>query len=538
MAKKTKASNLSLEEKLEQALIPNWDEPYKLPDNWCWVKLEKLTSITAGGTPSRGNKLYWDNGNIPWVKISDLSGKYVETTEEKITQLGLENSSAKIFKKGTILYSIFATIGDVAILNIEAATNQALAGITCTPACDLDYMYYVLLVLKDLLVAKAKGVAQVNINQSILKETPIPLAPLTEQHRIVARIESLFAKLDEAKEKAQEVVDGFETRKAAILHKAFSGELTQKWREENEVSSTSWKKYTYAQLGTSKLGKMLDKSKNTGIFVPYLRNVNVRWFGFDLSDVAQMRASDEEIELLSVKKGDLFICEGGEPGRCAIWKDEDSNIIFQKALHRFRPNSSVISDFLCYYLYFMSINGMLVKHFTGSTIKHLTGQSLARIEITIPNIDEQKQIVSILNRLFEKENQSKETAEAVIEQIDTMKKAILARAFRGELGTNDPSEENAVELVKKILCEDAVSHNSTWKPTKRIMIPADIKELLSNVREEAIIKLLLRSAPLPVSIQEIMSLSSKKFELLEALRTLEKKQLITKNESGEYSLMR
>ena len=129
MAKKTKDSNLSIEERLEQALIPNWDEPYKLPENWCWVKLDNITNITSGGTPSRGNPLYWQNGNIPWVKISDISGKYVETTEEKITQLGLDNSSAKIFKKGTILYSIFATIGDVAILNVDAATNQAIAGI-------------------------------------------------------------------------------------------------------------------------------------------------------------------------------------------------------------------------------------------------------------------------------------------------------------------------------------------------------------------------------------------------------------------------
>ena len=94
------------------------------------------------------------------MKISDLSGKYVETTEERITQLGLDNSSAKIFKKGTILYTIFATIGEVAILNIDAATNQAIAGITCKEPYNLDYMYYVLLVLKDLLFNAFVGAYQ------------------------------------------------------------------------------------------------------------------------------------------------------------------------------------------------------------------------------------------------------------------------------------------------------------------------------------------------------------------------------------------
>ena len=119
-----------------------------------------------------------------------------------------------------------------------------------------------------------------------------------------------------------------------------------------------------------------------------------------------------------------------------------------------------------------------------------------------------------------------------------MKKAILARVFRGELGTNDASEESSLELLKKAFGEDAISRNPTKKPTKRITIPVDIKELLSNVREEEIIKLLLKSAHQPVSIQEIMALNSKKFELMDALRSLEKKQLITKNETGEYSLTR
>ena len=209
---KAKKQEKPIEQRLEEALVLYEKTPYELPKNWCWVKLEDLTNITAGGTPARNNHRYWDNGQIPWVKISDLSGKYVETTEERITQLGLDNSSAKIFKKGTILYTIFATIGEVAILNIDAATNQAIAGITCKEPYNLDYMYYVLLVLKDLLVSKAKGVAQVNINQSILKETPIPLASIEEQKRIVEIIEKQFAKLDEARDLIQKSLDSFADR--------------------------------------------------------------------------------------------------------------------------------------------------------------------------------------------------------------------------------------------------------------------------------------------------------------------------------------
>ena len=290
-----------------------------------------------------------------------------------------------------------------------------------------------------------------NINTTKLGGYALSLPPLAEQQRIVDRIESLFAKLDEAKQKAQDVLDSFETRKAAIFHKAFTGELTTQWRKEHGVGMESWEHLTYSELGISKLGKMLDKAKNKGDMVPYLRNVNVRWFSFDMSDVSSMQATEEEINLLSVKNGDLFICEGGEPGRCAIWKEPDARLIFQKALHRFRPNEKVISEFLCYNLYFMSINGTLAKYFTGTTIKHLTGQALSRIPVLTPSVYEQTQIVRILDNLLAKEQQAKEATEKVLEQIDLIKKAILARAFRGKLGTNDPSEESTVALLKRVI---------------------------------------------------------------------------------------
>ena len=289
------------------------------------------------------------------------------------------------------------------------------------------------------------------IRKSDLEKIPFPLPPFPEQQRIVTLIESLFADLDAAKEKLQSVLEGFAQRKAAILHQAFTGELTAKWRDEKGIDFESWKKYRYGELGESKLGKMLDKEKNTGNPVRYLRNVNVRWFGFDLSDLLIIQASKQEVENLRVKDGDLFICEGGEPRRCAIWYEGEQEIIFQKALHRFRPNEKVISEYLCYYIYYMSLSDALKQFFTGTTIKHLTGKSLCEITITLPIVSEQKEIVRLLDDLLAKEQQAQAAIESVLANIDTMKKSILARAFRGELGTNDSSDESAQELLRRVL---------------------------------------------------------------------------------------
>lgn len=219
--------------KKEKALPPITEDeiPFDIPGTWKWVRLNDIASITSGGTPSRAVSDYW-NGGIPWVKISDISGKYVNYTEEQISQSGLDNSSAKVFPKGTLLYTIFATIGTVGILNIDAATNQAIAGVTFYGEYNINYMYYVAVGLKDLLVSKGKGMAQMNINQTILKSTPIPIPPLAEQERIVAKIEELLPLIErygEAEERLKELNTEFPDKlRKSILQQAVQGKLTER----------------------------------------------------------------------------------------------------------------------------------------------------------------------------------------------------------------------------------------------------------------------------------------------------------------------
>lgn len=156
-----------------------------LPQGWEVKKLDDIAEISSGGTPSRNKNEYWENGTIPWVKIKDIKANSIKDTEEYITEIGLKNSSAKIFSKGTILYSIFATLGEVAILDIEATTNQAIAGINITNNnVNLLFLMYYLKSIKKEISNKGRGVAQNNLNLSMLKQIEIPLPPLKEQVRI------------------------------------------------------------------------------------------------------------------------------------------------------------------------------------------------------------------------------------------------------------------------------------------------------------------------------------------------------------------
>ena len=146
----------------------------------------------SGGTPSRSKNEYWENGNIPWIKIGNIKSKYVNEYDELITEQGLNNSSAKLLKKGTILYTIFATLGEVAILDIEACTNQAIAGINITnPRITTDYLYYYLKSKKDYVNNIGRGVAQNNINLTTLKNFEIPLIDVDKQLNIVEILEKV-----------------------------------------------------------------------------------------------------------------------------------------------------------------------------------------------------------------------------------------------------------------------------------------------------------------------------------------------------------
>ena len=187
----------------------------------------------------------------------------------------------------------------------------------------------------------------------------------------------------------------------------------------------------FGMIMTSCLGKMLDKAKNQGKPRRYLRNINVRWFGFDLSDVQEMRIADDEVERYSIRKGDLVVCEGGEPGRCAIWCD-GGTVCFQKALHRIRFNTASDPRFYMYYLWMLAKSGMLSAYYTGTGIKHLTGESLKKLPVPVPPLLEQKRIVARIEELFSELDNGVETLKMIKSKVDRYKYSVIDSVLPSE----------------------------------------------------------------------------------------------------------
>ncbi len=179
------------------------------------------------------------------------------------------------------------------------------------------------------------------------------------------------------------------------------------------------------------LGKMLDKAKNRGIYRKYLRNLNVRWFTFDLSDLLEMRFREEEVEQYTARKGDLLICEGGYPGRAAIW-DQECDIYFQKAVHRVRFIVRDMNKYFLYFLFLSDMNRYLERYFTGASIQHFTGKELHNFVFPLPPLAEQQGIVERVDKLMAMTDELEKQVSERKEQSEMLMQSVLREAFAKE----------------------------------------------------------------------------------------------------------
>jgi len=279
------------------------------------AKLGDIATIQSGGTPSRSVAEYWDNGTIPWVKISDIKSKHLHQTEELITDAGLENSSAKVFKKGTILYTIFATLGETSILDINAATNQAIAGISITDSRILsDYLYYYLLSQKNHVQKIGRGVAQNNINMKLLRDFDVPLPSKDTQLNIIEQLNRITELLSLRK---QQLAKLDELVKARFVE-MFGDPKLNPYNFPCDNLSTY---ITFLTSGSRGWSQYFTDSGEYFITIKNVKNCKIT-----LQDVQYVTPPDNaEAKRTKVQKNDLLISITADLGRTGVVTEEIAN---------------------------------------------------------------------------------------------------------------------------------------------------------------------------------------------------------------------
>lgn len=473
---------------------------WSLPDGWLWVELRDIGNWTSGGTPKSNEPNYYD-GPIPWFRITELNEGRLRKAEKTLTERGLNESSAKVIPAPFLMFAMYgASIGKMAISEIDAATNQAIACCVPSRVVDIDYLFWALQRLKRSIIALGQGGAQPNISQRILLECRVPLAPLAEQRRIVARIDALFAEIAEGEAALAEARKGLDIFRRALLKAAVMGELTKDWRAANPASETGrdilarisderaskgatngrsrrvrdfspldiaalpelpegWAWATLGDLGEIVGGATVDKKRKPSepVTIPYLRVANVQRGHVDLAEVKTITVERTSAEKLRLLAGDLLLNEGGDRdkiGRGWVWDGSIPNMIHQNHVFRVR-------------LYEDSLNSFFVSHYAnemgrrffieeGKQTTNLASISLSKISMLPVPVPPPAESAEIIRRVAE----ALAAADDTLTMLDTeaadaarLKQSILKAAFEGRLLPQDPTDEPASALLARLAAD-------------------------------------------------------------------------------------
>ncbi|MBL4305140.1 restriction endonuclease subunit S [Vibrio fluvialis] len=487
-------------------------EVEKLPQGWVNATLDEITEWGSGGTPKRSISKYYEGGHIPWVTITDLNNGIVNETATYITEVGVDESSAKLVPKDTILLALYGSIGKLGIAGLDLTTNQAIATAKPNPNWyENKYLFYYLESQASNLNNLGSGVTQKNIYLKDVKNYQIPLAPRDEQRRIIFKLEELISEFENGVSELKLALDKLTQYRQSLLKSAVEGSLTQQWRAENsdQVQETGeqllarilkqrreqwqqqklaefaekgktppknwqdkypepvqpdttnlpelpegWVWASVAQLGYVQLGRQRTPSKMKGENPQkYIRAANITEQGINFNDVLEMDFTEKEIPIYQLKTGDLLLTEAsGSPehvGRPCIWPDVDGVYCFQNTVIRFQP-SVISADFSFFIFYAYQKLGKYIDVSGGVGINHLSAGKFSKIAVPLPPLVEQGVLVAEITAELDAIDRQTEATVLGLKQSEAQRKNILKSAFSGQLVPQDPNDEPASVLLEKI----------------------------------------------------------------------------------------
>lgn len=457
------------EEKLAQALVPQDQQPYALPKGWVWTRVGNIAKKISDGSHNPPPNNFNGIPLLSAANIHDNRINFEESTRWITENQWIEENKRTVLEINDVLLTIVGTLGRTAV--VETANKFALQRSVAVikPQINSKFLAYYLEspFIQNYMANNAKGTAQKGFYLNKVALLSIPLPPLPEQQRIVARIESLFAKLDAAREKLQQVVDTQEARKAAILHEAFTGRLTghkgsAECRGKSEEGSSQnpegpefvpegWQAtsaknlFQYVTSGSRGWAKYY---ADKGALFIRMGNLKHGTIQPDFTDKQFVHLPDKaEGQRSLVQDHDILISITADVGMIGYIEHMGQEAYINQHIALARPVHPEQGKFIAWYLVSDIGFQQLKRKQRGATKVGLGLDDIRNLVLYMPPIEEQNMIVHKIETLLEKEKAIHDIVQSSLSQIDLLKKSILARAFRGELGTQDPSDPDARELL-------------------------------------------------------------------------------------------
>lgn len=387
-----------------------------MKEGWKMKKVGELFKTSSGGTPLKSHLDYYENGDIPWLVSGEVNNFNITESKNFITKKGLDNSSAKMFPKDSVLVAMYgATAGQVGILRFEACSNQAVCAIYPNENFDTKFVYYSFLSKKNELISKAVGNAQPNISQLKIKDTEIPDISLPEQQKIVEKLDTAFALIETAKNNIEKNIQNAKELFQSKLNEVFS------------KKGYGWEEIQLGDIGKVSMCKRIMKEQTLPEGdIPFYK---IGTFGKEPNAFISKEIFNEFSTKYSYpKKGEILLSASGTIGRCVIFDGkpsffQDSNIVWIS-----NDEKLILNEFLSQFYKICDWNPS-----KGATISRLYNSDLRRIKISFPNIEEQRKLIPRFEKLEQQTELIQEKYNQKLANLEELKKSILEKAFKGEL---------------------------------------------------------------------------------------------------------
>ncbi|BAQ60386.1 type I restriction-modification system [Geminocystis sp. NIES-3708] len=503
-----KTESLKVDDKLPQGMIKTWN----IPKQWAWLTLNDIAEWGSGGTPKSSQSEYY-GGDISWLIIADLNDGVVTKSAKTITELGLKNSSAKLVDKGSILIAMYGSIGKLGIAGIECTTNQAIAFTkSILEEVETKYLFYYLRRIRQELLDVGKGGTQANISQTVLKQVEIPIAPLNEQKRIVAKLEKLLAKVNESCDRLSRIPTILKRFRQSVLASACSGRLTADWRKSHpniepaekllkRIQEARIRRYeeecTKAKAEGRRKTKVIEFDNNE-INNDYVYSIPETWtwsYFENLGELSRGKSKHRPRNAPELFGGDYPFIQTGDIAQSNIYITSHRQTYSDVGLAQSRlfpentlcitiaaniADTAILSYPACFpdsvvgfipeqglfkvlfaLCYVKTIQNDLETFAPATAQKNINLKILNTIPVPVPPLEEQKEIVKRVKALFKKCDLIEQRYLKAKAYTDKLTQSILAKAFRGELVPQDSNDEPAEVLLERIREEKTLTEKSS-----------------------------------------------------------------------------
>lgn len=439
-----------------------WD----LPESWTWAAAGDVARIVGGGTPSSKVENYFAESGIPWITPADLTGyrsSHISRGRRDLSKEGFASCGAQIIPAGSVLFSSRAPIGYCVIASNDVSTNQGFKSLVLQGDIVPEYIRYYLISAKDYAESKASGTTFMELSGARVAELSIPLAPIPEQKRIVAKVDGLTARTARARADLDRIPTLIARYKQRLLALAFSGELTAGWRQGRGLQTQTttlpegWSVRELGEISEIQGGIQVGKRRTETaklVEVPYLRVANVQRGWLNLDEVKSISVTESERDRLRLESGDILMNEGGDRdklGRGWVWEAQVPVCIHQNHVFRIRLNDKAFPP--QYISHFANENGQKYFFDQGTQTTNLASISkrkVAALPVPLPPAEEAIEIVRLIASAFNWLDRMATDHAAASNLLPKLDAAILAKAFRGKLVPQDLNEEPASALLARI----------------------------------------------------------------------------------------